>query len=222
MDGDILVYKLMNTDDLSLEMTKKYYPMLTDQRKKKINDMESREKRTLAFCSEIIARQCLSKLFDAPEFAFKLLCNPDSVSVVGNFDASISIVHSGKYVACAASRDKVGICLVPVEPFSFIDAQKKFSDSEIRAIYADSGYSFSENIKQDICSEENVMQKYALFSSLKEAHFKSTGRGIRTDMRKIEFMFNGERLLCSDKEAVISVAIIDKTAGLAVSVIERK
>lgn len=217
-----MVYKIMNIEELDAELIKKYYPMLTWSRKKKIANMDSPDKRAAALCGEILARQCLSELLNAPEFSFRLLCNSDSLNIVGNYNASISVVQRGKYMACAASKKRVGISIVPVKPFSFMEAQSMFSDSEIRAIYSESVHSFADIVKLEKCNEKSVMRKFALFSALKETDFKSTGRGIKAGIKKSEFSFNGEQLICSDTECEISAALIDEKKQLAISVIERR
>lgn len=217
-----MIYKLMNINSLDEELIKKYFPMLTEARQKKIASMKNTEERSVAFCAEIIARQCLSKFCDAPEFSFSLLCNPNSRSVVGNFNVEICIVRYNEFVACAVSDNFVGISIVPVQSFSFKDAQKLLSDSEIRSVFSESVYSFAELVNFTECKEENVKQKFAIFNSLKEAHYYSTGRGVRSEINKIIFKINNNGIICSDENAKVSVSHINNDFSLAVSVVERK
>ena len=217
-----MVYKLMNINSLDEELIKKYFPMLTEARQKKIASMKNTEDRAVAFCSEIIARQCLSEFCNAPEFSFSLLCNPNSKSIVGNFNAEICIVHQGEMVACAVSDNFVGISLTPIMPFSFKDAQKLLSDSEIRNVFSDSVYGFADLVNFTVCDEENVKRKFAVFLSLKEAHYYSTGRGVRSEISKVVFDINGENIYCSDETAVVKTAYINNSCALAVSVVERR
>ena len=216
-----MVFKRMDINALDLELTKKYYPMLTEMRKKKINEMTDPGDRSVVFCSEILARQCLSELLDAPEFSFQLLCNPNFKSVVGNYGAHISIASFGNTVACAASLTPVGACIMPVRPFSFAEAQELFSDGEVRAVYSQSGYSFAELINKPSCSEENVMKMFALYSSLKEAYFRATGRGFRANINKTEFLYNGSDIRCSDPAYKVAYSAVDKEEKTALSVVEK-
>ena len=216
-----MVLKRMNINALSIEMTKKYYPMLTEKRRQKINEMADPGDRATAFCSEILARQCLSELLDAPEFSFQLMCNANFKSVVGNFGAYIYIASFGNTVACAASLQPVGACILPVRPFSFAEAQSLFSDSEVRAVYAQSGYSFAELVNKPVCAEENVMKMFALYASLKEAYFRATGRGYRANINKTEFIYNGAEVVCSDPAYSVSYCKVDHAERTALSVIEK-
>ncbi len=216
-----MIFKIMDIDDLNDDMIAAYFPMLSPVRQKKILMMKNVKDRQTAFCSEILARKCLSELCDAPEFSFQLLVNPDSKSFVGNFEAEISIVTCENFVACAVSRDSVGISMVSVAPFTFNVAQSIFTDTELRAVFADSSYSFGELINMEMCSEKSVMQRFALMRSLKEAHFYSTGRGIRTDMKRTLFEFDSEGMRCSDEDAQICDSYIDRQKNIAVSIITR-
>lgn len=212
----------MNISDLTDEMISKYFFMLTEARQKKIAALSDVKQRKIIFCSEILARKCLSELCDSPEFSFNLLCNPNGKSIVGNFNCEISIVNFGDIVACAVSHDYIGIGINGILPFSFLDAQNNFSDSEIRIIFAESHCSFSEIVKLNRCDETSVKQKYSLFLSLKDAYYYSGSREIRTDNKNICFSFDGVNLYCADKNADIKTAYIDNKHNISVAVIERK
>lgn len=219
--GELVNYKIMHIDELSNDMILSYFTMLTPVKQNKISSMNNVDDRKKTLCSEILARQCLSKECNAPESSFQLLCNPDSKSVVGNFDAELSIVTQAGFVGCAASLNPVGMSMVSVEPFSFSDAQEIFTDTELRAVFSDSAHSFGELVNMKLCNEKSVMCRYALMRSLKEAHFYSTGRGIRTEMKKTLFEFTGSGMKCSDTNASICKSYIDINKNLAISIIER-
>ena len=217
-----MVYKIMNINSIDKEMTQKYFPMLSEMRRQKISEMKTARERAIIFSSEILARQCLSELFDAPEFSFSVLCSPDSKSILGNFNGNICIVTNGDYVACAADIGQVGISLKASEAFSFQDAQKNFTDSEIRYIFSDSTYSFSQIVNMTHISEEAVCEKFAIMSALKEAQFKASGRGIRENSKKTEFSVADNTAVCSDISYSVEELKKDEQSGLIVSVIVKK
>ncbi len=214
-----MVYKLMNINSLDKEMTQKYFPMLSELRRAKISEMKTANERAITFCAEILARQCLSELFEAPEFSFTVLCNPNSKSILGNFNGDICIVTNGDYVACAADTKQVGISLKSFEAFSFQDAQKIFTDSEIRYIFSDSTYSFSQLVNLSQISEKAVVEKFAVMSALKEAQFKASGRGIRENSQRTEFTLANNTAVCSDSSYTVEELKKDDLSGLIVCVI---
>ncbi len=216
-----MVVKTINVNELSEDLIAHYFPMLTDAKKEKIIALSDAFQRSVALCSEMLARQCLSVLCDAPEFAFSLLCNPNSKSVVGNFDANLSISRLEDVIVCAASYNSVGTGISRIEPFTFKQAQDNLTDSEIRTVFSESVYSFGDIVRKNICEEDAPMIKYAVYQSLKEAHFMASGRGIRSDRKKISFQFRNNEMLCSDENFTVSKSFVDNNERIAISVIER-
>ncbi len=216
-----MIYKVMDVNELNDELIAKYFPMLSSGRQQKIANLNNIHDRAVLFCCEIIARQCLSELCDAPEFSFSLLCNPGSKSILCNFGAEICIVQHENFVACAVSENYVGISIAPLKKFSFSEAQNRLSDVELRAVFAESAYSFGEIINLTECNEAKVIKRFAQLSSLKEAHFYASGRGIKPVRVATEFEFDGIQLVCTDKKYTISKSFIDEKNEIAVSVIER-
>ena len=72
-------------------------------------------------------------------------------------------------------------------PIEIKEEEKKELSADIREVFSESKSAFSDIIKQPECREKNAMIKYAVFLSLKNAHFLSSGRGIRENNRKIAF-----------------------------------
>ena len=217
-----MVYKILSVNDIDNEMSMKYLSMMSDLKKNKMLDMKDKFRATQLFLGEILARQCLSELCDAPEFSFKLLINPDSKSIVSNFSANISVSTSGKYVACCASKDNVGISINEPVPFTFTEAQKILSDVEMRYLYSFSKYSFVDNITKVTSDEDDVMKKYAMMLSLKNACFYASGRGIRSSVIKNTFDFSDGRFICSDNEYNVVLSEFSDEKNLACAIVERR
>ena len=118
------------------ELASHYFPLMTEGKRAKILGAKDKVKGAQAFVADMLARQCLSELCDAPEFSFSLLINPDSKSVVTNFNAEISVSTAGEYVACAVSTVPVGISIVKAGDFTFSEAQELLTDAEIRYLFS--------------------------------------------------------------------------------------
>ena len=91
-------YIFFDTNTLSEEMVKKYYPMLTEHKRKKIADEPDPHARAVYFCSEICARICLSREFEAPAFSFSLLINPNGAIIL-----PVPLTNTRAEWECAAS-----------------------------------------------------------------------------------------------------------------------
>ena len=65
------------------------------------------------------------------------------------------------------------------------------------------------------------MEMFALYSSLKDALFRASGRGFRSSAVRTEFIYNGAKISCSDKSFTVSHYEIDRDKNIAVAIVER-
>ena len=216
-----MVYRIFNINDMTEELASHYFPLMTEGKRAKILGAKDKFKGAQAFVADMLARKCLSEFCDAPEFAFSLLINPDSKSIVSNFSAEISVATAGEYVACAVSDAPVGISIVKAVPFTFSEAQALLTDAEMRYLFSFSKYSFAENVSAESCDEPIVTEKFSLFKSLKTAQFFASGRGIRERKNNASFDFSGSTVQCSNSDYTVSLTEYASDKRLAVSIIER-
>ncbi|MBR5507792.1 MAG: hypothetical protein IKV88_07090 [Clostridia bacterium] len=216
-----MVYRVFNINDMTEELASHYFPLMSEGKRTKILGAKDKFRAAQTFVADMLARQCLSEFCDAPEFSFLLLINPDSKSVVSNFNAEISVATDGEFVACAVSDVPVGICVSKPVSFSFSEAQNLLSDAEIRHLFSFSKYSFTENVSKEICDEQILTEKFSMYKSLKKAQFLASGRGIRERKNNTSFEFSDDAVFCSDSKYVTRVAEYNSDIKLAVSVIER-
>ncbi|MBO5395369.1 MAG: hypothetical protein J6A97_00645 [Clostridia bacterium] len=216
-----MIYRIFNINDMTEELASHYFPLMTEGKRAKILGAKDKLRGAQAFVADMLARQCLSEFADAPEFSFSLLINPDSKSIVSNFNAEISVSTAEEYVACAVSDVPVGISIVKAEPFTFSDAQSLLTDSEIRYLFSFSKHSLTENISKESCDEPILTEKYSLLKSLKTAQFLASGRGIRERRNNASFDFFDNSVICSNidykvrhseyiSEKKLSLSVIDK------------
>ena len=171
-----MLFQYFNINEINDIVVDKYYPMLSDKRKSVISSMSSGHDRAVALCCEMLARKLLCRLLDAPEFSFDLLLQPNGRSAVGNYKAFLSLASYGDLVACAVSETNVGLCLTQKRGFSFGEAQSRFSDAELRYIYADAGFAFVELMRMSLCNEQTAVSRFAQYASIKTAYNRCRGR----------------------------------------------
>ncbi len=212
-------YSFFNINDLSEEMVRKYYPMLTDHKKNKLKEEPEAHARAVGFCAEMCARQCLSREFSSPEFSFSLFINPNSACAVSNYSASLCVVSDGDCIACAVDRNACGAGLCKAEKFDFTDAQAICTDRELRDIFSFSVYSFAELANRKTCDETEVVERFALYKALKEAYFRASGRSVRNNFRYAEFIIEDDKITCSDKHFTVSAHEYHKNSGYVLCVL---
>lgn len=217
-----MVYKFIDIQSITEELTAKYYPLLSETKQKTIREMASPEERSTAFCCEIIARQCLNDMFHAPEFSFKLLLDPKGKSAVGNYNAGISLCLLENMLGCAVSNSAVGISMIKTETFLFSQLQKCLNDAELRDVFSFSRFSYTELLQRDVLDEEKVCLRAASYLALKNAYFKAKGKMLNNNLLSVGFGFNNESVCCSDTGIKVSAIGYDKKNKFVYAVEEYK
>ena len=92
--------------------------------------------------------------------------------------AYISSSHSDKYVFCGVSKNPIGVDVEKIRPVNLKVARRFCSEEEIK-----------------MCTN---LQTFFRLWTLKEAYYKLYGKV--EDIKKIEFSFNEEFVVCSDKK----------------------
>lgn len=214
-----MIYKSIDIDEIDRETFEKYWELLSGYKKKKMSQLNKPEDRMLTFAGEMLARQCLSELTGAPEFAFEILADENGKCVVGNFNAEFNISHSGTKAVCAADKVPLGIDIEKIRPFSFGVAQRICTPGELLYVFSGSRDSFIGFSSTAKCEEKQAQNNFYRIWTLKEAYFKATGRGIRDDMKTVEFSFSENAVTVSDKDYKVIKNDIIYGGAYALSVI---
>ncbi len=194
-----MVCKSMYLSAVTAEMYKETFDILSPSRQERILAMKTETEKRNAVAFEMIARKCLSALTDAPEFAFNILTGINRLCLVSNFSAYFSLSMADDFLCCVADKVPVGIDCRHVAPFRFSEAQKDFSDVELRQIYATTVRSLADIVRFDICDVKDEMLQYWKLYTMKEAYFTARGRTFR-NLRDVNFEFANGEVRCSDEK----------------------
>ena len=192
-----MVCKSIQLNAVSPEMYQETFDILSPSRQTRILAMKTEAEQRSAVASEMLARKCLSELTDAPEFAFNILTGINKLCLVSNFSAYFSLSAAGDFMCCAADKVPIGIDCRRVEPFRFSQAQKEFSDVELRQIFSTTVRSLADIVRLDVCDVNREMLQYWKLFTIKEAYFTALGRTFR-NLRDVSFDFSTGAVLCSD------------------------
>ncbi len=132
--------------------------------------------RKLCILADFITRQAVSEYLNIP--ARKVVIERDARGkpYIKNGGCFISYSHSGKFAAAAVSDKPVGIDT---------EEMRKVNPGSLRKFA-------SENEKRYVADSA---ERFLALWTLKEAHLKCTGEGIRGNLKEIEFDFSGESLV---------------------------
>ncbi len=192
-----MVCKSIQLSSVSPEMYKETFDILSPNRQSRILAMKTDEEKRNAVAFEMLARKCLSALTDAPEFAFNILTGINKLCLVSNFSAYFSLSMNGDFLCCAADKVPIGIDCRKMEPFRFSEAQRLFSDVELRQIFATTVRSLADIVRYDVCDMQAEMLQYWKMYTMKEAYFTALGRTFR-NFRDVSFDFSNGTVTCSD------------------------
>ena len=193
-----MIYRFFDIDSLSDEMIAKYFNLLSETKRNTIAGLKSPFERSVALSAEILARQCLNELFDAPEFSFKLLLDPNGKSAVGNFDAGISLAVYSDMLGCAVSKNAVGMSMCGIEEYSFADLQTFLTDAELRDVFSFSRFSYTELLQRKNIDEQKVRLRAAAYMALKKSYYRAKGKTLNNNMLSVGFRFDNDAVCCSD------------------------
>ncbi len=213
-----MLYDFFNVNEIDDIVISKYYHVLSEKRKAVLSAMASGHDRAVALACEKLARSLLCRLLDAPEFSFELLLTPNGRSAVGNYGAFLSLAASGDLVGCAVSERPVGLCLTPRRAFTFAEAQSRFTDAELRYIYAEAGYTFASLISLQQITQPSAVSRFAQYAAVRSAYNRARGR--TAGESPVEILRDARGAALSDPAYLISE--IGEAENFAFAVVERK
>lgn len=217
-----MIYNFFDINALDEQTTAKYYPVLSDKKKKLITSLSDAKERCMVFCAEILARQCLHQLTDSPEFSFQLLLDVNGKSAVGNFDAYISLCSEEDILCCAVSKSPLGASLKKADVFSFSQLQRFLTDKELRDVFSFSRFTYSDLIKNGNLSETPVCERAALYLALKQSYFRAMGKVLKNNYLAVDFTIKNEEIKCSDSNVKVSATGFDRKNNIAYAITEVK
>ncbi len=166
------MFEILCIDDVSESEYEKYYSLLAEEKKKRIDSLRFEKDKRLSVCAEMLAKKMIAKRCSVKPENIVILTDSNGKPYVKNADIYFNISHSGDMVACALCDSPVGI---DIEKMREVDDKLiKFvsTNEELEYIYAEPA------VKQ---------QRFFEIWTAKEAYFKCVGSGI-TDLKSINVL----------------------------------
>ena len=167
-----MIIKIDRIDSYTGGQFDEMYLEMSASRRKKCDRYIRDNDRKLCILADHLTRQAVSEFLDIP--ACEVIINRDSNGkpYIENGGCFINYSHSGRFAAAAVSDEPVGID---------IEEKGRKSPGAARRIATPDELDF---IGDD-------PEKFLIIWTLKEAHFKCTGEGIRNNLKETEFDFGG-------------------------------
>lgn len=168
------------TAAFSPDVLQQTYDRLSPSRKAHIDRFRRQEDINRSLAAEALVHQLLQKQFGITDAVLHRRDNGQPY--LTGCDLYVSISHSREMVACAVSRQPVGIDIERIRPIKLNLVRQVCVEEEKAYLLADSP--FNEEVP---CQDEGILQRFFEIWTAKEAYFKKCGTGI-TDMKSVNIL----------------------------------
>ena len=166
------VLEVFCIDEMTVEEYEKYYFLLSEQKKKRVDAYKFKRDKRLSVCGEMLAKKMIAKhCSEVPENA-EILTDSNGKPYVRIPGIEFNISHSGDMVACALSDMPIGVD---------IEKMREIDDKLIEFVCTD------DEKKYVFENDETKQKRFFEIWTAKEAFFKCDGSGI-SDLKSINVL----------------------------------
>lgn len=190
-------FELIKKENITEEDRRRCLSLMTPERRAAVERISHPEVRESTVCGEWLAKSMLSRESGMPVEEIRLARDRDGKPYAENLTLFFNLSHSGEYVACAVSDRPVGLDLEVKKPRDLSVARRICSPRELEYIF---------HPEQTPCvNEEEMLRRFLLIWTAKEAAVKLTGIGIK-GMREEDYFSLLPRLqVYEEKDFVLSI-----------------
>ena len=158
---------------------REWYNGMSDERKEAVKKLLVAKKQKSKIVADRICRDAVSEFCGISPEDITFSANEYGKPYAVGIDVNFSISHSGDYVICAVSENKIGADIEKIREIN-PEVSKRFA---------------SESEMKYISSAPN-----GLFEiwTLKEAYFKCIGTGLDSNIKNVSFDIKENNILCSE------------------------
>ena len=163
---------------LSAQQLQAAYEKLSVSRKEHIDRFRRPEDRNRSLAGQILAETLLQEHYGIRDSLERITSGQPFFP---HCDVHVSISHCDQLVACALSREPVGIDIERIRPINLKMCRHVCREEE--KAYLLSGKEYEE----EVCEDPEILQRFFEIWTAKEAYFKKCGTGI-TDLRSVNIL----------------------------------
>lgn len=167
-------YEKFNILYLSDEEYKKYYSLMSEKRKQKVNGFKNEKNKKQTVAGEMLAKKMIANYLNIPLDKIVILEDENQKPYAENLNIHFNISHSDNMVICAISETAIGIDIEKLRPFNLKVAKRVCSEEELIYIF---GFSPAENdfSKTD---DTKILTRFFEIWTQKESIIKQSGKGM--------------------------------------------
>lgn len=171
-----------NINDFTPRAYKKWYELLSEQKKLRIDSMKFDDDKKRSVAGEMLAKTTIGKYLNIPAEHIEIVQSNNGKPYAVNFNIEFNISHCEEIVVCAINNTPVGIDIERIRPISPKVAKKFFTIAEQEYILG------KTPCAEDYDTEFNDVQLKRFFEcwTAKEAYLKYTGEGLTDNLSALE------------------------------------
>ena len=171
-----------NINDFTPRAYKKWYELLSEQKKLRIDSMKFDDDKKRSVAGEMLAKTTIGKYLNIPAEHIEIVQSNNGKPYAVNFNIEFNISHCEEIVVCAINNTPVGIDIERIRPISPKVAKKFFTIAEQEYILG------KTPCAEDYDTEFNDVQLKRFFEiwTGKEAYLKYTGDGLVEDLANLQ------------------------------------
>lgn len=170
-----------NINDLTKTEYEKWYNLLSDERKEKVDRyvIESRKKSTVV--GEMLVKKGIEETVGIDPSLIEIATDEKGKPYAKNINIHFNISHSHDLVVCVISDENIGIDIEKIRPVNLSLAKTVCTENELTYLFGkkptDEDYT--------LCENEKILKRFFNIWTTKEAYFKCTGTGI-TNLKSVD------------------------------------
>lgn len=167
-----------NTTDFSTEALQQAYAQLSASRKEHIDRLRQPEDKARSLAAELLVQKLLQEQYGIT--CGVLHRSASGQPYLSGCDLHVSISHCDRMIACAISREPVGIDVEKIRPIDLSICRHVCTDAE-------KAYVGTDGTEGQLCRDPEILHRFFEVWTAKEAYFKKCGTGI-TDLKSVNIL----------------------------------
>lgn len=172
---------VLNVDFLNDDAEfKKYYKMLSQQRKSRVDRLHFRNDKNLSLGAAILLDRFLTEKGRKLENTELSYGENEKPYIKGAKDLSFNLSHSGSVAVLSCANGPVGVDVEKIGDERILLAKKFFHTDEYNYLLS--------------CAEEDKSSEFYRLWTLKESFMKATGLGFKLPLNEFCIIFDGDKI----------------------------
>lgn len=167
-----------NTADFTQDALQQAYAQLSDSRKEHIDRLRQPEDKARSLAAELLVQKLLREKYAITDAVLHRKTNGQPY--LSGCDLHVSISHCDGTVACAISREPVGIDVERIRPINLNICRHVCTEEE-------KAYVGTDGSEGQTCRDPDILRRFFEVWTAKEAYFKKCGTGI-TDLKSVNIL----------------------------------